>query len=124
MNEVSLAEDNTLSFTCKSTGSPNLAIEWYHNQNLIQANGDAISSKYTINSTSLDTDVIHSRLAITAGLSLADSGEVTCVASTQCEDDFGVIENQTAAETATLTVVGELTFQSSQTSFFDIHVHS
>jgi len=112
MNEVSLAGDNTISFTCESTGSPNLAIEWYHNQNLIaQANGSAISSKYTINSTSLGNGAIHSTLTITAGLKLADSGEVTCVASAQCEDDFGVIKNQTAAQTATLAVVGEFQFQ-------------
>ena len=111
MNEVSLAEESTVSFTCESRGSPNLAIEWYHNQNLIaQANGNAISSKYSINSTSLGNDAIHSTLTITTGLKLADSGEVTCMAITQCDDDFGVSENRTAAQTATLTVVGEFTF--------------
>ena len=111
INKVSLAGDNSVSFTCESTGSPNLAIEWYHNQNLIaQANGSAISSKYTINSTSLGNGAIHSTLTITAGLKLADSGEVTCVASTQCEDDFGVIEYRTAVQTATLAVVGEFQF--------------
>ena len=105
INKVSLAGDNSVSFTCESTGSPNLAIEWYHNANLIaQANGSAISSKYTINSTSLGNCAIHSTLTITAGLELADRGEVTCVASTH---DFGVNENQTA----TLAVVGEFQFQ-------------
>ena len=100
MYEVRLAEDDTLSFTCESAGSPNLAIEWYHNQNFIAI--DAISSKYTITSTSLGNDAIHSTLTITEGLTPADSGEVTCVASTLCEDGFGVIEKQTAAQTATL----------------------
>ena len=108
MNKVSLAGDNTISFTCESTSSPNLAIEWYHNQNLIaQANESAISSKYTINSTSLGSGAIHSTLTITAGLKLADSGEVTCVVNTH----FGVNENRTAVQTATLAVVGEFQFQ-------------
>jgi len=112
MKEVSLAGDNSISFTCESTGSPNLAIEWYHNRNLIaQANGSAISSIYTINSTSFGNGTIHSTLTITAGLKLADSGEVTCVAKTQCEDDFGVIEYGTAVQTATLAVVGEFQFE-------------
>ena len=107
INEVSLAGDNSVSFTCESNGSPNLAIEWYHNQNLIaRANGSAISSKYTINSTSLGNGAIHSTLTITAGLKLADSGEVTCVASIH----IGVNENRTAVQTATLAVVGEFQF--------------
>ena len=103
---MSLA-DGVTAFTCEATGSPNLAIVWYHNQNLIaQANESVISSKYAIDTTSLGNSAIRSNLIIT-GLRLADEGKVTCVASVQWENDFGEIENQTTNQTATLTVLGE-----------------
>ena len=111
MRKIALAKDNTVSFTCEATGSPNLAIEWYHNQNLIaQANGSANNSKYTLTSTSLGNDAIHSTLTIGGGLTLTDDGEVTCVSRIQFENEFGVIKNRTATQTATLVVVGELMF--------------
>lgn len=113
MREVTLVEENTVSFTCEAAGSPNLTIEWYHNQNLIaQANGSAISSKYTLTSTSLGNNAIHSTLTIRGGLTPADSGEVTCMSRIHFENEFGAIENRTTAQTATLVVVGELMFQS------------
>ena len=105
---MSLAEGNT-TVTCKATGPPNLAIAivWYHNQTLVaQANESVFRSKYTIDTTSLGNSAIHSTLTIT-GLTLADKGKVTCVASIQWGNDFGEVEKRTTNQTATLIVLGE-----------------